>query len=68
MNPVNISVVVNKSGVHTFFVVMDNGTIHKKSENDDSWQQIGTVPGYRDGQQSKPDMASSDKGRKKRGS
>ena len=68
MNPTSISVVMNKNGVQTFYVVMDNGTIHKKSADEDSWQQIGTVPGYRDGQQSEPDLASSDKGRKKRGS
>jgi len=68
MNPISVSAVMNKNGVLTLYVLMDDGTLLKKSEDETSWQQIDAVPGHRNGQQSKPDLASSDKGRKKRGS
>ena len=47
---------------------MDDGTILKKAEDETRWQQIDAIPGHRDEQQSQPNLVSSDKGRKKRGS
>ena len=66
MEPKSVSAVLNRNGVLTLYVLLDNGTILKKAEDEQSWQEIATVPGHRDEQQSKPDLVSSDKGRTKR--
>ena len=68
MKPISVSTSLNKNGILTIYVLMDNGTILKKSEDESRWTEIDAVPGHRDGQQSQPDLVSSDKGRKKRGS
>ena len=67
MNPVSISAVENRNGVLTFYVLMDDGTILKKAEDDTRWQEIDTVSRHRDEPVAKPNLVSSNKGRKKRG-
>jgi len=68
MTPISVSSAMNKNGVLTLYILMDDGTILKKAEDETRWQQIDAIPGHRDEQQSQPNLASSDKGRKKRGS
>ena len=68
MKPISVSSAINKNGVLTLYVLTDDGTILKKAEDDSTWQQIDVVSGHRDEQESRPDMVSSNKGRKKRGS
>ena len=68
MRPISVSAVENRNGVLTLYVMMDDGTILKKSEDDAIWTEIDAVPGHRDEQPSEPNLASSNKGRKKRGS
>jgi len=53
--------------VLTLYVMMEDGSILKKSEDDTRWTEIDAVPGCRDEQTSQPDLVSSNKGRKKRG-
>ena len=68
MKPISVSSTINKNGVLTLYVLMDDGTILKKSEDESRWTEIDAVPGHRDEQPSQPDLVSSNKGRKKRGS
>lgn len=67
MKPISVSSAINKNGVMTLYVLMDDGTILKKSEDESRWTEIDAVPGHRDRQDSKPDLVSSNKGRTKRG-
>lgn len=67
MNPKSISAVYNKNGILTLYVLMDDGTILKKAEDEQRWSEIDTVSGHRNEQPTQPDLASSNKGRKKRG-
>jgi len=68
LNPVSVSTVLNKSGVMTMYVLMDDGTILKKAEDEDRWSEAGSIPGHRDEQPSKPDLVVRNKGSKKRSS
>jgi hypothetical protein len=68
MKPISVSSMINKNGVTTLYVLTDNGTILKKAEDESRWTEIDAVPGHRNEPESGPDMASSNKGRKKRGS
>jgi hypothetical protein len=67
MRPVSVTSVINKNGVITLYVLLEDGTLMKKAEDESGWSQIDAIPGHRDEQQSKPNLASSNKGRKKRG-
>ena len=68
MNPVSVSTVLNKSGVMTMYVLMDNGTILKKAEDENRWTEAGSIPGHRNDNGSQPDPSVRNKGPKKRGS
>ena len=68
MNPVSVSTVLNKSGVMTMYVLMDDGTILKKAEDEDRWSEAGSIPGHRNEPESKPDLVVRNKGSKKRSS
>ncbi len=68
MKPISVSSVINKNGVITLYVLMDDGNILKKAEDESRWTEIDAVPGYRNEPESRPDLVSSNKGRKKRGS
>ncbi len=68
MKPISVTSAINKNGVLTLYVLTDDGTILKKADDETRWQQIDAIPGHRDEQQSQPNLVSSDKGRKKRGS
>lgn len=68
MKPISVSSAINKNGVMTLYVLMDNGTILKKTEDESRWTEIDAIPGHRNEPEPKPDLVSSNKGRKKRGS
>ncbi len=68
MKPISVTSVMNKNGVLTLYVLTDDGTLLKKSEDETRWTEIDAIPGHRNEQPSQPDLASSNKGRKKRGS
>lgn len=68
MNPVSVSTVLNKSGVMTMYVLMDNGTILKKAEDENRWTEAGSIPGHRNNIEPQPDSPVRNKGSKKRGS
>ncbi len=44
MNPVSVSTVINKNGVMTMYVLMDDGTILKKAEDENRWTE--NTPGW----------------------
>lgn len=66
MKPASITTTLNKNGILTIYVLMDDGTILKKAENDGRWTEVDCLPGHRNEQENKPDMVSRDKGTKKR--
>ena len=68
MKPLSVSAVLNKSGMLTLYVLMEDGTILKKAEDETRWSEADSVLGHRNEQPSKPDLVSSNKGSKKRGS
>lgn len=68
MNPVSVSTVLNKSGVMTMYVLMDDGTILKKAEDENRWSEAGSVLGYRNNIEPQPDPPVRNKGPKKRSS
>lgn len=58
MNPKSISAVYNKNGILTIYVLMDDGTILKKAEDEQRWSEIDTVSGHRNEQPTQPDLSS----------
>ena len=66
MNPVSVSTVLNKNGVLTMYVLMSDGTILKKAEDENRWSEADSVLGHRNEQPSKPDLVVRNKGSKKR--
>lgn len=68
MNPISVSTVLNKNGVLTMYVLMDNGTILKKAEDENRWTEASSIPRHRDEQPSQPDLVVRNKGSKKRSS
>lgn len=68
MNPVSVSTVLNKSGVMTMYVLMDDGTILKKAEDENRWTEAGSIPGHRNNIEPQTDPSVRNKGSKKRGS
>ena len=68
MNPVSVSTVLNKSGVMTMYVLMDDGTILKKAEDENRWSEAGSIPRHRNDNGSQPDPPVRNKGSKKRSS
>jgi hypothetical protein len=66
MQPKSISAVLNRNGVLTIYVLMEDGTILKKAEDEQQWSKVDSVSGHRDEQPAQPDLVSSNKGRKKR--
>ena len=68
MKPISVTSAINKNGVLTLYVLTDDGTILKKTEDESRWTEIDAVPGHRNEPENGPDLVSSNKGRKKRGS
>ena len=68
MKPISVTSAINKNGVLTLYVLTDDGTILKKTEDESRWTEIDAVLGHRDEPENGPDLVSSNKGRKKRGS
>lgn len=66
MNPLSVTSALNKNGVLTLYVLMDDGTILKKAEDEQRWSEVSSVFGHRNEQPSKPDLVVRDKGSKKR--
>jgi|688.fasta_scaffold1598052_2 hypothetical protein len=66
MNPLSVTSALNKNGVLTLYVLMDDGTILKKAEDEQRWSEVSSVLGHRNEQPSKPDLVVRNKGSKKR--
>lgn len=66
MNPISVTSELNKNGVLTLYVLMDDGTILKKAEDEQRWSEVSSVSRHRNEQPSKPDLAVRNKGSKKR--
>jgi hypothetical protein len=66
MNPLSVTSALNKNGVLTLYVLMDDGTILKKAEDEQRWSEVSSVLGHRNEQSSKPDLVVRNKGSKKR--
>lgn len=52
----------------TMYVLMDDGTILKKAEDENRWTEASSIPRHRDEQPSQPDLVVRNKGSKKRSS
>jgi len=68
MNPLSVTSALNKNGVLTLYVLMDDGTILKKAEDENRWSEAGSIPGHRNDNGSQPDPLVRNKGSKKRSS
>ncbi len=66
MKPISVTSALNKNGVLTLYVLMEDGIILKKAEDEQRWSEVSSIPGHRDEQQSQPDLVVRNKGTKKR--
>lgn len=66
MNPISVTSALNKNGVLTLYVLMEDGTILKKAEDEQRWSEVSSIPGHRNEQKSQPDLVVRNKGSKKR--
>ena len=66
MKPISVTSVINKSGVLTLYLLTDDGTLLKKSEDESRWTEVDSFPGHRDQLPVEPDPLMRNKGTKKR--
>ncbi len=66
MKPISVTSVINKSGVLTLYLLTDDGTLLKKSEDESSWTEIDSFFRHRDQLPVEPDPPMRNKGTKKR--
>ena len=66
MNPISVTSALNKNGVLTLYILMEDGTILKKAEDEQRWSEVSSVSGHRNEQKSQPDLVVRNKGSKKR--
>ena len=66
MKPISVTSVINKSGVLTLYLLTDDGTLLKKSEDESSWTEVDSFSGHRDQLPVEPDPPMRNKGTKKR--
>lgn len=66
MKPISVTSVINKSGVLTLYILTDDGTLLKKSEDESRWTEVDSFPGHRDKLPVEPDTPMRNKGTKKR--
>jgi hypothetical protein len=66
MKPISVTSVINKSGVLTLYILTDDGTLLKKSEDESRWTEVDSFPGHRDQLPVEPDPPMRNKGTKKR--
>jgi hypothetical protein len=66
MKPISVTSVINKSGVLTLYILTDDGTLLKKSEDESRWTEVDSFPGHRDQLPVEPDTPMRNKGTKKR--
>ena len=66
MKPISVTSVINKSGVLTLYILTDDGTLLKKSEDESRWTEVDSFPGHRDQLPVEPNPPVRDKGTKKR--